>query len=123
MADWNPCTCKHGNTTHLLWIHFYQILDVHNPGRESANAPNIAEGGTQKAQRSPQKAERRISAFVPFVLFYVLFVILDGELFREFQLGFAELEASAADVALRVQGEDDEVVTTQESHHHYCAFE
>ena len=50
--------------------------------------------------------------FVPFVRFYVPFVILDGELFGQFQLGFTELEAGAADVALGVQGEDDEVVAT-----------
>jgi hypothetical protein len=86
--------------------------------------------------RSKQYSRRRIQestkhkrtrclskSFVPFVLFYVRFVILDGELFREFQLGFAEFEAGAADVALRVQGEDDEVVTTQKSHHHHRAFE
>ena len=48
---------------------------------------------------------------------------LNRKLFRQFQLGLAQLEAPATQIALRAQRQHDEVIPTQQSHHHHRAFE
>jgi hypothetical protein len=43
MADGNTRAREHGNTTHLLWVHLYQIFNIHELALGYKCTANIAE--------------------------------------------------------------------------------
>ena len=96
-----------------------------SPLLTSITFPNSDEALTVPSKYIKRHKEEQKAPNAPAISLYFLclFAALNGKLFRQLQLGLAQLESRATQIAMRVQREHDEVITTQQSHHHQRAFE
>src|ERR1051326_4843664 len=86
-----------------------------SPSLTSTTRPkSVAAAALTETKVRSRKATTRLRAIIPPVWSW-----LDRELFRQFQLGFAQLETSPADVAFSVQCEHDEVILAEQPHQHH----
>src|SRR5690349_15785299 len=93
---------------------------ITSPSLTSMTRPNRVAASTLK-QRSVRSRKARTRLRV--IKFPQVSVALDRELFRQFQLGFAQLEAASSEIAFASQREHHEIIFSEQSHQHHRTFE